>query len=170
MTLSGLLRDRRERVLAAWRDLIFAEYPGGPGFFAKERDALRNPIGGIVREATERLLSGLIDGAGDEEVRGSLDGIVRLRAVQDFPPSRALAFVVRLKGVVREELGEAAPPEAWREFEDAVDRLSLLAFEVYVGCREQMHRIAVQSMRDRSMKLMERAGMIFGEPEEGEGR
>ncbi|MCU0725436.1 MAG: RsbRD N-terminal domain-containing protein [Planctomycetes bacterium] len=170
MALVDLLRDRRERLLSGWRERIFAEYPGGPGFFAKERDGLKNPVGAMVRESTEGLLGGLIDGATEEETRARLDGIVRLRAVQDFRPAAALAFVFGLKSIVRGELDGVASPGEMREFEDAVDRLSLLAFEVYAGCREQMLRLSVKAMRDRSMKLMERAGMITGDPEEGEAR
>jgi hypothetical protein len=170
MALEDLLRDRRDRLLAAWRERIFAEYPGGPGFFARESDGLRNPMGAIVRESTEGLLDGLLDGATEEETRGRLDGIVRLRAVQEFRPADALAFIVGLKGIVRAEFDGTAPAGEMRAFEDSVDRLSLLAFDVYVGCREQMLKLSVKAMRDRSMKLMERAGMITGDPEEGEGR
>jgi len=88
-----------------------------------------------------------------------LDDLVRLRAVQDFTPAQALAFLFSLKKIIRDELREAnhdAPHEELFEFEARIDRLALSAFEIYARCREQLFEIRMNQMRRDNHVLIER--------------
>ena len=88
----------------------------------------------------------------------ALDSIIRIRAVQNFTPSQATAFVFLLKQVIRDEL----QPDIQRErlsneflaFEARIDAMALSAFDVYMKCREEIHRIRMnEAMTEREMAL-----------------
>ena len=70
------------------------------------------------------------------------------------------SFIPFLKGIVREELKgktqEKRLAEGLLEFETRVDRLTLLAFDKYMQCREKIHEIQAQELRNRSVEVMER--------------
>ena len=55
---------------------------------------------------TENLLQEIIDGPDLEKVAPILDKIIRVRAVQDFRPSETIGFILRLKGLIREQFVE----------------------------------------------------------------
>jgi hypothetical protein len=91
-----------------------------------------------------------------------------VRAVQRFSPSEALSFVFGLKPIVEEALEEElaegeAGTEDLREFERKVQGLGLLAFDVYVRCRENLYEIKVEEIKSNTRRLLERAQLIVGE-------
>ena len=73
-----------------------------------------------------------------------------MRAVQDFTPSQAIVFVYLLKDILRQEAAPEAKSEEVREglaaLEARLDRLALMAFDVYMECRERLHRIRVNEV------------------------
>ncbi|MDI6894854.1 MAG: RsbRD N-terminal domain-containing protein [Bacillota bacterium] len=181
MSLQVLLHEKKAAVVARWLDLVLEDYPPETVRFLKgQRDRFANPVGNVFQEAIAGVYEELI-GEGDPARSATLlDRIVRIRAVQDLPPSRALAFVPGLKRVVREVLepreartpgsaSGAAAPEEWRELDDRIDRLALLAFDVYLGCREKIHEISFTQLRNRTHLLLERAGLTWRQAGEGEG-
>ena len=46
--------------------------------------------------------------------------------------------------------------EELSEFETRIDRLTLLAFDHYMNCREKIHEIRLGELRNRSVEVMER--------------
>ena len=77
--------------------------------------------------------------------------------MQDFSAGEAVAFVFLLKGVIREAPdGESALCAGeLATLEDRIDQLALLAFDIFMRCREQICRIREQEAR-RMMFLPER--------------
>jgi hypothetical protein len=70
--------------------------------------------------------------------------------VQDFLPSQAVFFMFMLKDVVREELatnGGVLPAET-AEFEAAIDRAALQAFDIYMACRERLFQIRIRELQN----------------------
>ncbi|NIR14663.1 MAG: hypothetical protein GWN86_12250, partial [Desulfobacterales bacterium] len=57
-----------------------------------------------ISKALENIYKELLKGVDREGVSPFLDRIIRIRAVQDFSPSQAIAFVFLLKRVIREVL------------------------------------------------------------------
>ena len=102
------------------------------------------------------MLDGLLARRSSEELEPALDAVVRIRAVQEIPPSRAMGFVFLLKRAVHAELGESdpAPPAG---FDSAVDDLGLAAFDLYMRCREQIYQLRAGELRRSTAKLLERA-------------
>ncbi len=156
MALVDQLRERREAVLERWLDVALGDYPEETARFLRtERDQFANPVGHSTRRGLEGLLGWLLRETGRDEAQALLDGIVRIRALQDLSAGRALAFILELKELIRAEL--AAEIEAGRisqeelcTLEKRVDGLALLAFDIYVECREQIHRIRLEELRRAS--------------------
>jgi len=100
-----------------------------------------------------------------EKISPLLDKILRIRAVQDFMPSGAIQFVFQLKKIARQILqaeiveGGVTPGDMF-EFDDKVDVLALAAMDVYVGCRENLYRVRVEEIKNRTSRLLHRAGII----------
>jgi hypothetical protein len=84
--------------------------------------------------------------------------------VQDFTASQATAFVFKLKEILRkslaDELQDVACLKELVAFESRIDQLSLLAFDVYMSCREKIYEIAANETRNRTFRAFKRAGLI----------
>ena len=121
-------------------------------------DPFANPVGASLREGLAELLDGIFRGVEPEELGPALDRVIRVRAVQEFAPSAALSFVFDLKGLVREAVGatNAEGEESIVTINNRIERLGLIAFDVYMGCREQMWAIRAQEIRHQSVGIMER--------------
>lgn len=155
--LRQLIRHRREAILDAWFGAIVDRYPAETARFLRgTRDPFDNPVGSALREGLGSLLDLVTEDGEADAARAAMDRIVRIRAVQDMPPSVAVGFVADLRRVVREQVAEPVPEPEREELDESVDRLLLLAFDVYASCRDDVCRVRVEAIRDRSLKVMER--------------
>jgi hypothetical protein len=164
MKITTLLEQKKEHILKRWFSLILEAYPPDIANFLKhEKDRFANPVGYAISTGTEALLDQVIHGKNSDMIIPALDGIIRIRTVQDFTPSQALAFVFLLKKAVREELKtkdsgctSLDPPELYEEllqFEARIDSLASVAFDVYTKCREDIDRIKIgKANAERAMK------------------
>lgn len=170
MKLPQVLTDRKPEIIARWFHLVVSTYPPDTAkFLLQEKDPFANPVGQALREGLEGIYEGWLKGVSEKELYPYMDRIVRIRAVQDFSPSKAVGFVVLLKEALRQEL----EPEikkghvSWEDLEYAyslVDRVQLLAFDVYAKCREELYEIRVKEIKNRVQKLWERVNKeITGE-------
>ncbi len=152
--------SRRGALLAAWLARTLDTYPpSARDFLTRERDAFRNPVGQALREGLANLLDGLLDARAAAELLPELEPVERLRAVQDYTPSQALAFLFLLKDVLREaETLPGGPATAEREtIEERLDQLMLAAFDLYMRCREDIWKIEVNAAK-RSLFVPLRRG------------
>ena len=155
MNLKNLLSKKRNAIVVKWFERVLETYPlEMQGFFRQQGDRFANPVGSTIFSGLEGLLTELL-GKGDyEKTRSLLDGILRIRAIQDFSPSQAVVFLPRLKGVLKEEIGEEVRQnrlqEEWLELESRIDDFLLLAFDIYMECREKIHQLRNQELRSRA--------------------
>jgi hypothetical protein len=93
-----------------------------------------------------------------------LDPIIRIRAVQAFTPSQATLFILSLKKVLRDtfarELRDNRLAVELVQLESKIDRLCLMAFDIYMECREKIYQISANETRNRVFRAFERAGLI----------
>jgi hypothetical protein len=108
-------------------------------------------------------------GVDRERVAPFLDGIIRIRAVQDFSPSQAIAFIFQLKKVIREaldkEIGEHQLSDDLLVLESKIDDLALVAFDVYMGCREKIYALSANEARNQVYRLLQKKGLMAEIPE-----
>jgi hypothetical protein len=134
MGLAALLEGNRDTILGKWFDLIIATYPRVTSeFLAKQNDRFRNPVGHAISESIGPIYDQVVSTMDAGEILRALDGIIRIRSVQDLTPSEAVAFVFQLKRVIRDVMEDQVPErqqsQEFAELESRVDRVALLAFE-----------------------------------------
>ena len=165
MNLDSILSENRSTLIKKWQEAIIQTYPQETQKFLKrEKSQFANPVGLIITKDVEILFDELVKGEDTEKIFSSLDKIIRIRAVQDFKPSHAVGFVLQLKSILRETLGEGTFSEL-HLFEDRIDAAALLAFDVYSQCRQQIYDIRVKEVRNEYGRLLERANLIKEIPE-----
>lgn len=167
LVLRDVLQAHRSEALDRWRSLVLDSYPEEAArFFRKEKDRFKNPVGQSIHRATETIFDGVLLERSAEGVPEALEALVRIRAVQDFSPSEAVAFVFLLKRAVREALQEpSASTAVLSDLDSRVDGLALAAFETYTRCREELFEIRLRSSQRRVAVLLERYGREVPEDE-----
>ena len=136
-----------------WLERTLKTYPEHSSrFFFGEKDRFRNPIGHTLREGLAILLEELLGAMDSGRLQPALEEIVRMRAVQNFTPSEAVGFLFLLKEVARERMTGAELVE----LESRVDRATLLAFDLFMRCREKIYEIQAEEAK-RRVFVLERA-------------
>ena len=174
MKLTKLLAQKKAPIVRRWLDLTFETYHAdAQRFLRKQKDRFANPVGTTISKEIENLYDELIEGLEPERVSPLLDRIIRIRAVQDFSPSLALAFVFLLKKAIKEEIQEEILEDPLSEdlsiMESRIDDLALLAFDIYMNCREKLYDIRANEAKNQVSRLLQKAGMISEIPEQKPG-
>ena len=152
-----------------WFQLILETYPADTSrFLKKEKDRFVNPVGYTISQEIGVLYEELLQEMNSDKLAACLDNIIRIRAVQDFSPSQTVAFIFLLKKAIREELtSEIKENRVFEEllkFESRIDKLVLLALDIYMKCREKVYEIRVNEIKaekERALKLLERTNLIM---------
>jgi len=166
MKLEDVLKQKASHIRKRWLNLILDTYPADSQRFLREqKDRFANPVGTSLSRAVETLYHELLHGMDPEKVHSSLDEIVRIRAVQDFSPARAMTFIFLLKKVLREELHQEIKEstEACEELlalESRVDEMALRGFDLYMNCREKVYEIRAKEAKNHVSRLLRRAGLL----------
>ena len=177
LKLADFLVLEQKAVLDSWFDLVLGTYAENTAvLWKKQKDPFANP----VRHRFETGMRGIIlalaacgDKMPDVAVFAPmLDEIVRVRAVQDFTPSQATAFVYLLKKAVRETLWpQIAEHGLYAELlalESAIDVLALFSFDIYCQCREKIAELRIGQIKKQYDRLLKRAGLVCDFSAEGE--
>jgi hypothetical protein len=130
----------------------------GARFFKGQKDRFANPLGYSVEKGLEKLFEAVRLGEEIEEFPSELFQFIKLRAVQDLEPSKAVAFLYELKDIVREickvEILISMPKE-WARFDRVVDRVALLGFDVYTKDRELLNQVKFQELKRGNNVMLE---------------
>lgn len=171
MELVTLLEQNRESILGKWTELVISTYPTETSqFLAKQKDPFHNPVGHTIREGLEAVYDEVVSTMDTDKLSDALDGIIRIRAVQDFTPSQAVGFVFQLKTVIHRVVHDSAEgldnPNLLGDLYARIDKTALLAFDKYMDCRERLHKVRTEEIKNRSMRLLER----MNDPTDGDTR
>jgi hypothetical protein len=170
MSLGKLLQQKKSVILKRWFDSILETYPTDTKHFLRtKKDRFENPVAHRISSGIEGIFDQILNDEKAEEASPFLDKVIRIRAVQDYSPSQALAFIFDLKGLVREAVAEDThegqlSKELWR-VEQKIDEVGLLALDIYMKCREEIFELRVNEVKRSVSRLIERANMICGVPE-----
>lgn len=169
--LRGLIEGKKQVIIRKWFDAIMDTYPiDTSGFLKKQKDQFANPIGFTFTQGIEKIVTALLQGEDMATVTSSLTDMIKVRAVQNFKPSQAIAFVFILKKIIREELGKTIEDrhisEALIAFEVKIDELALSSFDIYSECREQLSELKVMELKRMTFNLVKQANLVKELPEE----
>lgn len=170
MVLGHFLSQNKAIILERWYRLILETYPPDTSRFLKrERDRFANPVGYTISQEIGVLYDELLAGMNLDRLATSLENIIKIRSVQDFSPSEGIAFIPLLKRTIRAQLEGKFPSHRifaeWAEFESKIDTLALLAFDIYMRCREKIYEIKINEVkgeRERIFTLLERTRLVSG--------
>jgi hypothetical protein len=170
MRLEKLLSQQKTSLVKRWFDEVVRTYPVDTAKFLKQqKDPLANPVGRTTLKGLEALFDVLLTGMDREAINSFLDPIIRIRAIQDFTPSQATSFILFLKQIIREILvKEFQDPQvmtAFMDFESRIDDLCLMAFDIYMKCRETLYQIQANEMRNTTFRAFQRAGLVKDVPD-----
>ena len=167
--LKGLIEKNKDEIIKNWFEATIQTYaPDTARFYKGQKDQFANPVGNITAKGAEFLLDQLLNDFDPDAVKSYLDPIIRIRAVQDFTPSQATTFILSLKTILRDclsdQLQDATIVGELLAFESKIDQLCLMAFDIYMACKEKIYQISANDMRSQALKAFKRAGLIADEP------
>lgn len=165
MRLNNLLAQRKTAIIKNWFTLAVETYPPDTASFLKrQKDPFANPVGRTISLGLETLFNELLKEMDHEIITSFLDPIIRIRAIQNFSPAQAVSFIFLLKKVIRENIKkEALEEQLFNElllFESKIDKLALIAFNIYVQCKEKIYDLKANEMRNTTYKAFKRAGLV----------
>ncbi|HUV12956.1 MAG TPA: RsbRD N-terminal domain-containing protein [Acidobacteriota bacterium] len=152
MEFAEELRLKKGPIRENWIEMILDSYPARSRvFFRTKKDEFLNPVGTVLLSRAEAIIESLLEGFDDAVLSTLLEDIIKIRAVQDFSPSQALAFLPLLKQALREELDTVEAARAWpreiEELEARVDQMTLLAFDIYTVCRQRIYELRIDELK-----------------------
>jgi hypothetical protein len=173
LALAELLSRKKASLADQWFGQAVATYPDESATFLKRKhDQFQNPVGHTLAEHTEIILEQLIGAMDRETVAKSLDRIVRIRAIQDFSASQALVFIPTLKGLVRKELAKELAKENLGEelfqFEERLDQVLLMAFDIFMSVRQRVYEIKSEEVKRLYYQVIRRADILCPMPQQEE--
>lgn len=165
MNLLKQLTRKKSSIVNKWFDGIIATYPFDTAqFLANQKDPFANPVGQTNRKNLEAIYDQIISAADPNAVHDFLDPIIRIRAIQDFTPAKAISWIFDLKDIIRDALalhaGDGQHLEELIRLERRIDQFGLLAFDIYMQCREKIYDLKANEMRARTYSAFSRAGLI----------
>jgi hypothetical protein len=165
--LEQALFRRKGAILEEWRRLVLATYAvETAAFLTSEKDPFCNPVGHVLAQTGDALFEIAMTGMERERAEEGLRDIVRVRAVQDFSPSRALSFVDAMRKAIRHE----ALPMVLEEtgfghllsIESRLDEAMLVAVDLYVACKRLIDDIRVKEAKAEKERLLKLIRAIGG--------
>ncbi len=156
--LREILEQKKGPIVEKWRKHIHKSYPPETAqFLQREKNKFSNPIGSSIEESIWPLYDQLIGEADPATTKKLLDNLVRVRAVQDFTPASAVQIIFALKKIIRKEVFGIVQKKGlvneYLEFESEIDRFGLLAFDVFMECRERVWEIKRNDLLKRPYLL-----------------
>ena len=171
MKLSNLLKEKKAAIIKEWFKLAVNSYPPDTAYFLKkQKDHFANPVGTTISQNLGPLFDELVMDVDQNTITNLLDPIIRIRAVQVIlSPSQSVSFVFSLKEAVRKNLKkELIDNKILNElllFESKIDKLGLIAFDIFMKCREKIYELKANSERGRVFRAFKRAGLVSEIPD-----
>ena len=173
MKLNDLLERNKDTIVKKWLASVIDTYPADTSRFMKrQKDPFANPVGNTLSVNLGPLFDELLNEMDYETITSHLNPILKVRAVQPIlSTSQSTGFIFLLKKVIRESLKkELSDKNILKEllhFESKIDELTLIAFDIYIKCREQIYEIKSNEVRNRTFRAFERAGLLTEIPADG---
>ena len=169
-----LLWPHKEAMSKRWVDVVHGTYPFETvGFLRTSKDRFANPVGFRTEEAAKAIMEALFSETPDESaIKAAVDEIIRVRAIQDFPPETAVGVFFAMKDIVRsvvaasEDSSAELMPALWA-LESRIDAVALLAFGAYARNRETLHRLRVEETKRQYSQLLRLSEKKAAKPDSG---
>jgi hypothetical protein len=154
MTLEALLKEKKTIILERWFDRVLEDYPPDTRrFFREDKGPYSNPIGHTLRRGMEGIIDQVLRPVSIEEDRVILEPIMKIRAVENLPPSPGARFILPLREVlsdiVKEEMRKDVLGQEWLNLNSRINQLALLGINLYSECREKVNQLRTREWGKR---------------------
>ncbi len=165
MKLEELLIQKKKVIADKWFDAVVDTYPAETCKFIKsQKNPFSNPVGNTTQKGLTVLMDELLGEMDPDTINSFLDPIIRIRAIQDFTPSKAVSFLFSLKEIIKDQLKDKDFDDntliELNQFNKKIDSLALIGFDIYMKCREKIYHIKANEEKNRTFRAFERAGLI----------
>ena len=165
MDLVKQLAQKKNVIVKAWFDKVANTYSIDTAQFIKNQgDPFANPVGQNSFQSLKEMFDVVLSGFDRKIAQPLIDPIIRIRAIQDFTPTQAVRFIFDLKKIIRENSAadgkDSEHQKTLRRLDARIDELGLLAFDIYMQCREKIFDLKANEMRMRTYRAFSRAGLI----------
>ena len=135
-SLYTLVVQNHEQILEEWLYLRLAIIP-------KQKLKQMDPFQNLIRHQLHEGLKVILENyeKKGEKYTEAVEQICWILAIQDYPPSTAMAIFYELKGIVRKlvkKKGVGFKAKDWVEFNSCIETMTLEAFDCYCAQRESM--------------------------------
>ena len=172
MSLFDTLAAQRRTVLDRWFDAIVETYPGLSSVFLHKKHPFGNPVGAGIAAALDGIYGELLAPCLGDGVAAKVEGVMRIRSVQDFTPAQAAAVFFLLKPVVHGVCAADLSAGGLADYlvlESRIDALALMAFEAHSRFREQIFEMRIADFKQRFSGLLRRYNIVCELPGAGPG-
>lgn len=172
MSSAQSLAAKKQEILKSWFQVTVDSYPADTARFLKsQKDPFANPVGQTTYQSLEALVDALTASAGREAMAKALDPILRIRAVQNFTPSKATGFIFSLKQIIRQHLAHAGRGAGMDMdgLDRQIDDMAMAAFDIYMACREKIYELKATESRNQFFGSLKRAGLMVETEADGPG-
>ena len=161
MTLTELLAEKKTIILERWLDRILEDYPPDTqSFFRENKSPYSNPIGFTLRKGMEGIIDQILRPLSVEEARAILEPVMKVRAVENLPPSGRVDFILPLREIVseivREEKRKDLLGQEWLDLNSRISRCALLGMNLYSECREKVNQLRMKEWGKRAGEVRDR--------------
>ncbi len=147
----GIVGQHRQEIRERWHEAVLSVFP--------VKMQPESPISQALYDGLGELLDELVSG---RELTGeTMSGVIRILAVQNFPPSRAMSLFFKLKTIVW-KIASADPSHRTirqkdrDEFQADMEHLTLEAFDSYMEHREKIYQLKVEENRRQTFMMQRR--------------
>ncbi len=163
--LKEILINNKKSILKCWFNKILDTYPSDSfKLFSRTKDQFANPVGFTINEGIEELYEELLNEMDQEKICSTLEKVIKIRAIQDFPPSQAVGIILFLKEAINEELKEESIDRNLQKevqsFFSRIDVMVLIAFDIYMTCINQINEIRVDGIKRRTSRFLKENDII----------
>ncbi|OEU70387.1 MAG: RsbT co-antagonist protein RsbRD, N-terminal domain containing protein [Desulfovibrio sp. S3730MH75] len=175
MNLEEMLLEKKGVLTKKWFDLVLSSYPEATQKIWKSNsDRFTNPVGITTQRVTKELFDLIIEWKDVDAIAKTIEDLIKIRAVQEFAPSRALSFVFLFKKLLRDEFMQALKKEGRLDellaFETRIDNLGLIAFDIYTKNRDLVTQMRIEEVKRSHHMLLRRVNEIEDASAKGAGQ
>ena len=136
------------------RWVLEAYPPDTQRFFRENKSPYSNAIGFTLRKGMEGIIDQVLRPVSIEENRAILEPVMKVRAVENLPPSQGVKFILPLREVlfdiVKEEIEKGLLGQEWLDLNSRINHLALLSINLYSECREKVNQLSIEDWGKRA--------------------
>ena len=156
-----LLEKNKEWILEKWLDRRLSLFSNQKQSLIKtQMNQFQNPIRHEIQGGLKMILENLEEK--NDKFNEAVEQICRVMAIQDLPPSKAIALFYELKEIVHDRViktNNTLKSEDFLEFNTNIENMTLKAFDCYCSHREKIYQLKVDESKNKAYMLIKKAGL-----------